>query len=55
VWGGSWVVWPFIGRGGRGVEGWTVGRKLGFTATTLFYVCLSLVLLTRGALVPWAS
>ena len=46
---------PFIWRGGRRVESWTVGRKLGFSATTLIYVGLSLVLMTRGALVPWAS
>ena len=46
---------PFIWRGGRRVESWTVGRKLGFSATTLIYVGLSLVLATRGALVPWAS
>lgn len=46
---------PFIWRGGRRVESWTVGRKLRFTVTTLIYVGLSLVLLTRGALVPWAS
>ena len=49
------VLLPFIWRGGRRVESWTVGRKLRFTATTLVYVGLSLVLLTRGALVPWAS
>lgn len=49
------VLLPFIWRGGRRVESWTVGRKLRFTATTLIYVGLSLVLLTRGALVPWAS
>ncbi|MBI5940836.1 MAG: beta-lactamase family protein [Caulobacterales bacterium] len=49
------VLLPFIWRGGRRVESWTVGRKLRFTATTLIYACLSLVLLMRGALVPWAS
>ena len=49
------VLLPFIWRGGRRVESWTVGRKLRFTATTLVYVGLSLVLLMRGALVPWAS
>lgn len=49
------VLLPFIWRGGRRVESWTVGRKLRFTATTLIYVGLSLVLLMRGALVPWAS
>ena len=49
------VLLPFIWRGGRRVESWTVGRKLRFTATTLIYVGLTLVLLTRGALVPWAS
>jgi CubicO group peptidase (beta-lactamase class C family) len=49
------VLMPFIWRGGRRVESWTVGRKLRFTATTLIYVCFSLVLLMSGALVPWAS
>ncbi len=49
------VLLPFIWRGGRRVESWTVGRKLRFTATTLIYVGLSLVLLARGALVPWVS
>jgi CubicO group peptidase (beta-lactamase class C family) len=49
------VLLPFIWRGGRRVESWTLGRKLRFTATTLIYVGLSLVLLMRGALVPWAS
>ncbi len=49
------VLLPFIWRGGRRVESWTVGRKLRFSATTLIYVGLSLVLLFRGALVPWAS
>lgn len=49
------VLLPFIWRGGRRVESWTVGRKLRFTATTLVYVCLSLVLMMSGALVPWAS
>jgi CubicO group peptidase (beta-lactamase class C family) len=49
------VLLPFIWRGGRRVESWTVGRKLRFTVTTLIYVGLSLVLLFRGALVPWAS
>ena len=49
------VLLPFIWRGGRRVESWTVGRKLRFTATTLIYVGLSLVLAFRGALVPWAS
>ena len=49
------VLLPFIWRGGRRVESWTVGRKLRFTATTLIYVGLSLVLLMRGGLVPWAS
>jgi len=46
---------PFIWRGGRRVESWTVGRKLRFTVTTLVYVGLSFVLAFRGALVPWAS
>lgn len=46
---------PFIWRGGRRVESWTVGRKLRFTATTLIYFGLSVVLLARGALVPWVS
>ena len=49
------VLLPFIWRGGRRVESWTVGRKLRFSATTLIYVGLSLVLAFRGALVPWAS
>lgn len=49
------ILLPFIWRGGRRVESWTVGRKLRFTATTLIYVGLSLVLAFRGALVPWAS
>lgn len=49
------ILLPFIWRGGRRVESWTVGRKLRFTVTTLIYVGLSLVLAFRGALVPWAS
>ncbi|MDP1736248.1 MAG: serine hydrolase domain-containing protein [Caulobacter sp.] len=49
------VLLPFIWRGGRRVESWTVGRKLRFTATTLIYTGLSLVLGLRGALFPWAS
>lgn len=49
------VLLPFIWRGGRRVESWTVGRKLRFTATTLIYTGLSIVLGLRGALFPWAS
>lgn len=46
---------PFIWRGGRRVESWTVGRKLRFTATSVIFVAFSLVLGLRGALFPWAS
>ncbi len=46
---------PFVWRGGRRVDSWTLGRKLRFTATTLIFIGFSAVLATWGAIYPWAS
>jgi CubicO group peptidase (beta-lactamase class C family) len=46
---------PFIWRGGRRVDSWTMGRKLRFTATALIFGAFSLVLAFWGAIYPWAS
>ncbi|MDP1632894.1 MAG: serine hydrolase domain-containing protein [Caulobacter sp.] len=51
----SLIMLPFIWRGGRRVDSWTVGRKLRFTATALIYAAFSLTLGLQGALFPWAS
>jgi len=51
----SLILLPFIWRGGRRVDSWTLGRKLRFTATALIYVGFSVVLALWGALFPWAS
>lgn len=49
------VLLPFVWRGGRRVDSWTLGRKLRFTATTVIFVGFSAVLATWGAIYPWAS
>jgi len=49
------ILLPFVWRGGRRVDSWTLGRKLRFTATALIYAGLSVVLALWGAIFPWAS
>lgn len=49
------ILLPFIWRGGRRVDSWTLGRKLRFTSTALIYVAVAVVLCLWGALFPWAS
>ncbi|WP_245863859.1 serine hydrolase domain-containing protein [Caulobacter mirabilis] len=46
---------PFVWRGGRRVESWTVGRKLAFSATVLIYLAYSALLTIWGAIFPWAG
>lgn len=45
---------PAIWRGGRRLDSWTIGRKLGFTATTAIYAAFSAALLMWGVLEPWS-
>jgi len=52
---GNLVLLPFVWRGGRRVDSWTLGRKLRFTATALIFAGFSAVLATWGAIYPWAS
>lgn len=51
----SLILLPFVWRGGRRVDSWTVGRKLRFTATAVIYAALSATLALWGAIFPWAS
>ncbi len=49
------VLLPLVWRGGRRVDSWTLGRKLRFTATAIFFAAFSVVLAIWGAIYPWAS
>ncbi|MFO1013538.1 MAG: hypothetical protein U1E50_07220 [Caulobacteraceae bacterium] len=46
---------PFVWRGGRRVDSWTLGRKARFTFTALVYLSFSIVLMIWGALEPWSG
>ncbi len=48
------VMSPWLWRGGRRLDSWSAGRKLGFTATTLIFSAFSVVLALWGALEPWS-
>ncbi|HEY2661211.1 MAG TPA: serine hydrolase [Caulobacteraceae bacterium] len=48
------VMSPWLWRGGRRLDSWSAGRKLGFTATTLIFTAFSVVLGLWGALEPWS-
>lgn len=52
---GNVVLLPFVWRGGRRVDSWSVGRKLRFTATTLIFAALAVLIGLWGGLTPWAS
>jgi len=49
------VALPAVWRGGRRLDSWSPQRKAAFTATTLIYAALSVVLFHWGALTPWSS
>ncbi|HEX7761762.1 MAG TPA: serine hydrolase domain-containing protein, partial [Caulobacteraceae bacterium] len=46
---------PFIWRGGRRLDSWSVGRKARFTATALFFLGYAVLLGFWGALEPWSA
>jgi len=46
---------PFIWRGGRRVDSFTLARKLRFTATAVLYLAFSALLAVWGAIFPWVS
>ncbi len=46
---------PFVWRGGRRVDSWTLGRKLRFGVTALIFAAFSILLGFWGAIFPWAS
>jgi hypothetical protein len=46
---------PFVWRGGRRVESWSGGRKLGFTLTSLIFMAYGALLAYWGALAPWSA
>ena len=46
---------PAVWRGGRRLDSWSAQRKAAFTATTLIYAALAIVLFHWGALTPWSS
>jgi hypothetical protein len=47
------IMLPWVWRGGRRVDSWTAWRKLRFTATTLVFSGLGLLLAFQGALQSW--
>ncbi|MBC7166274.1 serine hydrolase domain-containing protein [Phenylobacterium sp.] len=46
---------PAVWRGGRRLDSWSLQRKAAFTATTVIYAALAVVLFHWGALTPWSS
>ncbi len=46
---------PFVWRGGRRLDSWTVGRKARFTATALIFLGYAVLLGLWGALEPWSA
>lgn len=46
---------PFVWRGGRRVDSWTLGRKLRFSFTALLFAAYALLLGSWGAIFPWAG
>ena len=45
---------PFIWRGGRRLESWTMWRKIRFTVTTVVFALFGILLALWGALEPWS-
>lgn len=48
------VMTPWLWRGGRRLDSWSVGRKLRFSVSTLIFTAFSVVLAVWGALEPWS-
>ncbi len=46
---------PFVWRGGRRLDSWSVGRKARFTATALVFFSYAVLLGFWGALEPWSG
>ncbi len=46
---------PFVWRGGRRLDSWSVGRKARFTATALVFFSYAVLLGFWGALEPWSA
>ena len=46
---------PFVWRGGRRLDSWSVGRKARFTATALVFFGYAVLLGFWGALEPWSA
>lgn len=46
---------PYIWRGGRRVDSWTVARKLRFASTVAVFTLFSVMLALWGGIYPWAA